>query len=357
LPTIHAASLTLRAGPVALASLREQGFEPDLFSTLMGASGGPKWLVLSQLDRVLARDFILPRRSELDMIGSSIGAFRHACLAQSDPEAALERLEQSYIAQCYDTPPGPAEVSRQSREILDVTLGEKGAAEIAAGGRLHSHVIAARIRGSARAEGTGLKLLLGASAALNACWRPALGLVFERALFSSAGSLPPRFEHFNTHALPLRTENLRDAILASGSIPLVMEPIRNIPHAPTGLYLDGGILDYHFDFRFETRPGLILYPHFFDSIVPGWLDKALPWRAPSGSDLDSVLMISPSPRFVATLPGGRVPDRTDFETLSTDERQRRWHEIVDRCQQLADEFHDLISTGRIVDAIEPFPHA
>lgn len=352
--TPQPASLTLRAGSVALATLRERGFDPDLFSTLMGASGGPKWLVLSQLDRVLARDFTGPRSTELDLIGSSIGAFRHACLAQSDPEAALERLERAYIEQRYDEVPSGSEVSRQSREILDVALGERGAREIEVNGRLRSHVIAARMRGAPRDGGLGFKALLGAAALLNAGWRPALGLVFERALFSSTGSTPPRFEHFTTRGLPLHAGNLRSAILASGSIPLVMQPLRDIADAPPGLYLDGGLLDYHFDFRFRTRPGLTLYPHFFDRIVPGWLDKALPWRRPSATDLDSVVMITPSPAFVARLPGGRVPDRMDFERLPTAERQRTWWEVTDRCRALADELHDLLATGRLVEALEPF---
>ena len=59
------AALTIRAGRVALAHLRERGWDPDAFSTLLGASGGPKWLVLSQIDRVLAGQFIAPRRSPL----------------------------------------------------------------------------------------------------------------------------------------------------------------------------------------------------------------------------------------------------------------------------------------------------
>ena len=40
---------------------------------------------------------------------------------------------------------------------------------------------------------------------------------------------------------------------------------------------DGGIIDYHLHLPYHRAQGLVLYPHFIDRIVPGWLDKALPW--------------------------------------------------------------------------------
>ena len=40
-------TITLRAGARALQRLREEGFRRDAFGTLIGASGGPKWLVLA----------------------------------------------------------------------------------------------------------------------------------------------------------------------------------------------------------------------------------------------------------------------------------------------------------------------
>ena len=38
-------ALTVRAGRTALAQLKKDGFSADAFSTMLGASGGPKWLV------------------------------------------------------------------------------------------------------------------------------------------------------------------------------------------------------------------------------------------------------------------------------------------------------------------------
>ena len=112
---------------------------------------------------------------------------------------------------------------------------------------------------------------------------------------------------------------------------MVMAGVRDIPNLP-GTWFDGGIVDYHFDFRFDTPEGLVLYPHFFDRITPGWFDKALRWRRPLARDLDRVVMVAPSDAFVASLPGARVPDRTDFESLGNDERIERWHAIDARCE-------------------------
>ena len=73
--------LKVIAGPVAKKKLAEQGFCADAFGTLVGASGGPKGLALTQVDRVLADQLIAPRTRALNLVGSSIGAWRHIALA------------------------------------------------------------------------------------------------------------------------------------------------------------------------------------------------------------------------------------------------------------------------------------
>jgi hypothetical protein len=346
--------LTLRAGTKALATLREHGFSADRFSTLVGASGGPKWLVLSQLDRVLARRIVGGRTTPLELLGSSIGSFRHACLAQADPLAALERFEAAYMEQSYRASPSPAEVSEESRRILGVLLGAKGAVEIVANPLVRSHVLAARVRAPVGGQGPAFRAILGLAALGNVFSRSSLSLFLERALFSSSRTSAPRFHDIRTRGLGLCEENLEDVVLASGSIPLVMEGVRDVAHAPPGLYLDGGIIDYHFDFRFEVSPGLVLFPHFFDGITPGWFDKALPWRRVPPAVLERVVMIAPSREFIGSLPGARVPDRGDFNRFPSGERQRRWKEVVERCRALADALEELLVSGRIVEALRPF---
>ena len=90
-------ALLFKAGPEAYRSIRDDGFAEERIGTLVGASGGAKWLVLSQLDRVILTR-ILPRiQHPVDTLGSSIGSWRFACYGQSDPVAAIERLEYAYI--------------------------------------------------------------------------------------------------------------------------------------------------------------------------------------------------------------------------------------------------------------------
>ncbi len=43
----------------------------------------------------------------------------------------------------------------------------------------------------------------------------------------------------------LAADNLGPAILASGSIPFVLQPMHHIAGAPRGAYWDGSITDYH----------------------------------------------------------------------------------------------------------------
>ena len=52
----------------------------------------------------------------------------------------------------------------------------------------------------------------------------------------------------------------------------------------------------------STRAGGLVLSHFTHRIVPGWLDKALPWRMARGAWLDNVVLISPSREYLERLP-------------------------------------------------------
>jgi hypothetical protein len=347
-------SLVIRAGVRAAARLREEGFHAELFDTLVGASGGPKWLVLRALDDVLIERVVLPRETPLDTLGSSIGSFRHACFAQQSPCAALERFSDAYTRQAYHGTPTPEAISAESDRILACFLGERGAEEIVANPLVRSHIVAARLRRDRGLDrGTGFRLQLAGAAAWNLASRRLLGRAFERIVF--AGHTPTiAFDDLPTRHAPLDASNVRSALMASGSIPLVMAGVRDVPGA-SGTLFDGGILDYHFDFAFRRRPGLVLFPHFFDRITPGWFDKALPWRAPRPRDLEDVVMIAPSDAFIASLPGRKVPDRNDFLKLPTQDRIRRWQGVLAEAKRIADDFAQLLDSGRLAEAIRPFP--
>ncbi|HEY0780043.1 MAG TPA: patatin-like phospholipase family protein, partial [Gemmatirosa sp.] len=312
-------ALTLRAGPDALALVRERGLRADDVEIVPGASGGAKWLVLAGLDRYLFGELLqAPRARPMHLIGSSIGSWRMACLAQRDPVAALDRAHRYYVhEQRYSSRrPTPQEVSEVLGAALDRLLGATGVAEILAHPWARLHVLTTRARGAAAAARRGTLLAgFGLAAAANVLTRRSLALQFRRAIFHSAGDASPfaalvdlPTEH---HALTAAT--LRPALAASGSIPLLMEGVR-IP-GPTGaplpgLFWDGGILDYHLDLDFDAgaladarvtsdEPGrLVLYPHFYAHVVPGWFDRQLGWRRVTGAarsaNFRRALLIAPS---------------------------------------------------------------
>ncbi len=346
--------LQILAGAEAFAKIESDGFHPGLFNSLLGASGGPKWFVLSGLDRVLAGSFLADRQRPIACMGSSIGSWRHACYAQHDPVAALGRLEQNYIQQRYSPKPDRSEVSRVARQNVDSVLGPRGAQEIVDNPAWQTHILAVRSRRPVSTDSSiPLALGLGASALGNVVSRRSLGSFFNRALFYTGEKPSFDFSEFQPSAVQLTPENVSHAILASGSIPMVMEGVRNIPGAPPGIYRDGGITDYHFDFTFTYPEGLLLYPHFYSHITPGWYDKLLRRRRVSGIALKRTVLLAPAPEFVAKLPYGKIPDRKDFTVLSNDERIRYWSRVCDQSQHLGDAFYNAWQNNSINQLMRP----
>ncbi len=351
-------SLTLRAGPDALALVRERGLRAEDVDVVPGASGGAKWLALAGLDRYLFGELLQqPRTRPMHLIGSSIGSWRMACLAQRDPVAALARGHHAYVhEQRYTRRPSAREVTEVLGRALDRLLGPAGVDEILSHPWARVHVITAEARGlAASARRPLLATGLALAAAGNLVSRRTLGHRFRRCIFHSAGDDTP-FRHLAdlpTAHLPLTRENLRAALLASGSIPLLLEGVR-IPGEAGGVHWDGGVLDYHLDLDFGAGPGLVLYPHFYAHVVPGWFDKSLRWRRAGGANFRRALLVAPSDAFVASLPGGKIPDRRDFYTLSEDERIRRWDAVLAASTQLGDELRELVVTGRVAECVRPW---
>lgn len=359
-------ALTLRAGPEALTLVRERGLRAEDVDVIPAASGGAKWLVLAGLDRYLFGELLqAPRTRPMHLIGSSIGSWRMACLAQRDPLAALDRGHRYYVHdQRYSSARAtPQEVSSVLGVALDRLLGVRGVAEILAHPWARLHVLTTHARGLAAGTRRGALLAgFGFAAAANALTRRSLALQFRRAIFHSAGDQSPfgALADLPTEHHALTPDNLRAALAASGSIPLLMEGVR-IPGAD-GLFWDGGILDYHPDLDFGApargEAGLVLYPHFYAHVVPGWFDRQLGWRRLAGAsrapNFRRALLLAPSDAFVASLPGGKIPDRKDFYTLSESERMRRWQHVVDASTHLGDELRELVATGRVADAVQPW---
>lgn len=353
-------AISIFAGATARTRLRTEGWDPTLFDTLVGASGGPKFLGLAGLDRFLFGDFLQRSQHPLHLIGSSIGTWRHAALAATDPVSALAGLHLRYLNQTYDpADPRPRTeiVGEQCRWVLDGYLEEADYRMLCDHPRFITHVVTARGRGPNSAkhpvpQATGM-VLAGLSNAFN---RNLLQPWFQRVVFSCRGyeDLDFEFEDFDTLHIPLSVENARAALLASGSIPLLMPGERDIAGGPPGHYWDGGIVDYHFDFSNHRGEGLVLYPHFRADVTPGWFDKFLPWRKTRAELLDQVVLVCPSEEYLARLPLGKIPDRNDFARMPETERVEYWNRSLEASNELGEAFARLVAAPDPLAQVRPF---
>ena len=157
--------------------------------------------------------------------------------------------------------------------------------------------------------------------------------------------LPFPLGDFRSRQVALVGRNLAPAVLASCSIPFWLDAVQDVPHGPRGAYWDGGITDYHLHLAYAAMDdGLVLYPHFQSRVVPGWLDKPFKHRHRSSAALDNVVVLSPSPDWVATLPHGRLPDRGDFKRFGDDVAGRiaAWRRALAESERLAGDFADWV---------------
>lgn len=341
------APLHVAAGPRALRHLREHGLQLADIRALLGASGGPKWLVLNQLDRVLAPRLAADPGVDLDLLGTSIGSWRFACYAQPDPLAAINRFEEAYFEQHYTASPDADEVSRVCRQILQAILLDHREA-IAGSPHRRLHTLANRCRPAMlNQRGEPGQWPLAAAALANAAGRRHLRHFFERVLFSPAGSrLPFTAETFAQENVLLVPDNLEPALMATATIPLLMKAVSDIPGTTGGICVDGGIIDYHFDSPLPYPDGIVLYLHFTPRVVPGWFDKMLPWRKPRAASMDNVLLISPSAHFIRTLPRARIPDRHDFLTMDDAQRKASWRRVLAETERLGEALENLLEGQR-----------
>ena len=348
--------LSVRAGPAALAHLREHGFRAADVRMMVGASGGAKWLVLAGLDKALMREVVPGFVGPVHLLGSSIGAWRFSCYAQQDRVAALSRFEYAYLNQTYSEKPTREEISRVSAAILEDVLGADGARQIVSSELFRLHIMAVRSRHLTAREHP-LPLIAGLTAAMlaNHVSRRALGAFFSRALVHDQRDAPPflAVDDLPIERIPLSQDNVGPAVLASGAIPLVLNGVSPLPGARPGVYRDGGITDYHFDLPLSCDDGITLYPHFYEHLTPGWFDKRRRSRKPAPAHLERVLLIAPSRQFVAALPGGKIPDRQDFRNLSESERLANWRHVVAETDRLGDAFLELCERGLLADVAAP----
>ena len=356
---MNAGKLVFLAGERALDIIRSRGLGPDDVKVMAGAAGGPKWLILGQLDRVLFGSWFRGRRKPLYLLGSSIGSWRFAADSCADPVAAIDRMEDAYIHQAYDHKPTPREISEKSRAIIDHTLGTDGPREVLGHPFNRLSLVAVRSRNLVACEHR-IPLALGLTAAVmaNALARRSLRWFFRQTLFSDPRTPPPfkSVGQWPGAGSALSPDNLNQALLASGSIPYVMEGVRDISGASPGVYRDGGATDYHLDVPFGLNGrGIVFYPHFSRRIIPGWFDKHLSWRRPSAGNMADVLVVAPSESFVSRLPNKKITDRKDFYHYADDDKGRFacWQTVADAGKILAEDFMDAVTSGNICHRVQP----
>ena len=329
--------LELRAGPRALAHLRERGIAPADVRAIPAAAGGPKGLALLPLDRRIAREW-LPEMTRVELAGASIGAWRMAALAQPDAVAALDRLKRAYVRdQNYRRNPSPVEVSATIRAVARQVLAE-GRLDVREGVSLD--VLTSRARGPL--AGRRGRRAFARAALTNAVARSRLAHHLERVVFHAGApsTLAESHDAFGLASVAIDAGNVEDALTASGSIPIVSDPVEDIAGAAPGDYWDGGLIDYHLLLPHSRLDGIVLYPHFVPHVTPGWLDKFLPWRVRPRAHpwLANVLLVAPSQAFLDRLPSRKLPDRNDFYRYGLDHaaRIRDWERAIAECERFAD---------------------
>lgn len=348
--------LEIRAGAVAFEHIRKHGLHPEDISILPGAAGGPKALGIQGLDLALFGDWLARAPRVRTLIGASVGAWRFASACLPDPVAGLRRLGELYTELRFAPKASIAEITQSCQQMLADLLQDNDEA-ILANPHYRLTVMVVRSRGLLVGERRlQVALGLGAVIASNLVSRRRLASHFERIVLHDARQTPPlgKLLDFPSRQIPMQPDNLRAALLASGSIPLVMEGVRDIPGVGPGTYRDGGLLDYHLDLPYQ-EPGLVLYPHFTNRVIPGWFDKSMPWRKADSERLSRVLLLSPAATYLDHLPHRKLPDRTDFKRyLGNDEgRARYWRQAMAESQRLGDEFLELVEAGKIQDRIKP----
>ena len=121
------------------------------------------------------------------------------------------------------------------------------------------------------------------------------------------------------------------------------------------LYYEAGGIDYHFDLGDYHGDGLILYPHFSSSITPGWFDKFLPWRRAALHEAQKLVLLCPSSHYVAQLPHGKIPDRSDFTQMEYEERVKYWEICVEKGKALAEDFAELLTQDDPLKGVHVLP--
>jgi hypothetical protein len=271
------------------------------------------------------------------------------------PLETYERLIDGYVSQTFPMPVRAQDVTVAFRRMLSDVFSDDDLAAITSHPNADVAIHVTRVFDpypwSIRAAQI---VAIAMGIAVHRVWTGAVLHMAHRVL---AHTRPDRFDAaFRGALIPLNPSGIRETALASGTIPVYMQPIRNVPGAPRGTYVDGGLADYHIRQAY-TAPGegITLLPHYQEAVQSCWFDRGTPHRETSNGALADVVQFYPSPAWISSLPGGKVPDRDDFFLFAKHhgERIRRWNETVSRSEELGEQLRRDLETGNLVDRVSP----
>jgi hypothetical protein len=353
-------NLRIKAGKRAYELIRSGGFHWDIVTTYFAPATGPRWLIAAGFDLSLLKHEILGRSKPLTLIGASAGAWRFAAWVQPEPEKSYRTLMDDYMALTYQRTDTPETILQSMQDVLNRYIENDALSFALANKNYRLAIITARAKNLLSSEVIPIqKLGLGICFLMNAIDRSNLDYFAERIVFYN-GHKPPAFclkPDFRGRFIPLTEINFKHAVLASGAIPAVIAGVKNIYGAPAGIYRDGGLIDYHLSQNYAPKEDEVtLYFNHQERIIPGWLDKRLSYRCPPEHSLDNVLMVYPSDEFIASLPGGKVPERADFATFvdRPSDRMNNWRQAVRMTEPLGEQFLELVESKKIRDVVESF---
>ncbi len=352
--------LCIKAGSKAFEFIASGGFTLDRITTYVGPAVGPRWLMASGFDQTLLETGALGHAKPVLLSGASAGAWRFAAWLQPEPVKSYRKLVEAYIAQSYTREDNPLTVMQGLSRIINAYIDTDAIPFALANKKYRLSIITARARHLAGSEWPWLQRV-GLLTALvgNALSPSLLNNFFERVVFYYA-PLPPHFclrRDFRGKAIPLNAANFKDAVIASGAIPLLVTGIRDIYGSPNGVYRDGGLLDYHLNEQYGGRDGeVVLLFHHQERVIPGWLDKNFKSRCASPALLENVLMVYPSEDFIKKLSNGKVPDREDFTAYvdRPEERMEIWRKAVSACQSFGEQFLELVDSRKLREVVQKF---
>ena len=218
-------NIRVRAGKAAYELIRAGRFNLDRIATYFGPAGGPRWLVASGFDLTLIREGSLGKRQPVWLVGASAGAWRFAAWLQPEPEKSYAALREAYTAVTYARGDTPETILDKLLNVINAYIEDDALPFALNHKRYRLAILTARTRHLAASEigwiqKGGLALcLLG-----NMISRTNLARFAERVVFFH-GPRPPAFcthPEFQGRFIGLSPNNFKQAVMASGAIPLVV---------------------------------------------------------------------------------------------------------------------------------------